>query len=67
MKTNKIVILAVLLVLSLLAVGCTSKGYNYNAPPGQAPTGGGCGVGAPAPAHTDSAEQVVSAVSTKTA
>ena len=60
MKTKIVVMLSVLLLLSLFAVGC-SKSYDYNAPPGQAPTGGGCGVGAPANVHVDSAEKVSSA------
>ena len=67
MKTKTIVMLTVLLALSILAVGCSSDSYDYNAPPGNAPTGGGCGVGAPAAQHVDNANQIVSAVSTKTA
>lgn len=67
MKTKAIFMLAAVLALSLFVVGCSSDSYDYNAPPGNAPTGGGCGVGAPTAVNTDSAEQVVSAVSTKTA
>lgn len=65
MRKQTIVMLAALLVLSVFAVGCSSSSYDYEAPPGNAPVGGGCGVGAPADVNTDNAEKVSTATNSK--
>lgn len=42
---NKPAVAMLLLVgiLSLFIVGCSNSGYDYSAPPSNAPIGGGCG------------------------
>ncbi len=43
MKKSAIVLLVLVSLSALFIAGCSSSSYDYNAPPSNAPIGGGCG------------------------